>query len=73
MSNIPIEVILTPTQYRYYQSYFRDGKTMTDISIENDVNISTVCRVLKNARKRILEYCGGSENGKQANTGTKNI
>lgn len=55
----PYQAILTPRQYRYYAAYFRDGKTMQEISIENDVDISTICRVIKNARKRIIDYYKG--------------
>lgn len=54
--NVPAEVILTPRQYKYYKAYFRDGLRMADISIKYDVDISTVCRVLKSARKRLIEY-----------------
>lgn len=54
--NIPYEAILTPTQYRYYMAYFRGGKSLAEISIAYGVDISTVCRVIKNARRRIIEY-----------------
>lgn len=53
---VPIEIILTGTQLKYYREYFKNSKSMADISIMYGVDISTVCRVLKNARKRIIEY-----------------
>ena len=52
----PLETILTPKQLKYYTAYFRDAKKMVDISIENGVDISSVCRVIRNARKRIIDY-----------------
>ena len=54
--NVPAEVILTPKQYKYYKAYFRDGKKLADISIMYDVDITTVCRVLKSARRRMIDY-----------------
>lgn len=48
--------ILTPTQYKYWIEYFYNNHTLADISIMYDVHISTVCHVLKNARKRYLSY-----------------
>lgn len=56
---VPYEAILTPTQYRYYSAYFRDGLKLADISIKYDVDITTVCRVLKSARARIIKYYEG--------------
>lgn len=56
---VPYEAILTPTQYRYYRAYFHDGLKLADISIKYDVDITTVCRVLKNARARIIKYYKG--------------
>lgn len=54
--------ILTPTQYKYYVEYCYNGMLLTDISIKYDVDVSTVCRVIKNARKRILEYLERCDN-----------
>lgn len=56
--------ILTPTQYKYYVEYCYNGMLLTDISIKYDVDVSTVCRVIKNARKRMLKFFenGGNEN-----------
>lgn len=54
--NVPAEIILTPKQYKYYKAYFRDGKKLADISIMYDVDITTVCRVLKSARRRLINY-----------------
>lgn len=58
--------ILTPTQYKYYVEYCYNGMLLTDISIKYDVDVSTVCRVIKNARKRMLEFFenGVNENAK---------
>ena len=53
---LPLEIILTPKQIKYYTAYFRDGKTLAEISIENDVTISNVCHCIRNARRRIIEY-----------------
>lgn len=53
---VPYEAILTPKQYDYYRAYFREGKTLANISLMYGVDISTVCRVIKNARRRIIEY-----------------
>lgn len=56
--------ILTPTQYKYYVDYFYSGMLLADISIKYDVDVSTVCRVIKNARARMLKFFenGGNEN-----------
>lgn len=51
-----LKAILTPTQYRYYIYYMYGGLKLADIAIYFDVDISTVCRTIKNARKRILAY-----------------
>lgn len=53
---VPYEVILTPTQYNYYKAYFRGGKTLAEIADAYGVDITTVCRVIKNARRRIIDY-----------------
>lgn len=67
----PLEAILTPKQLLYYRSYFRDGKTMAAIAVENDVDITTVCRVIKSARHRLLSYYErGAYNGNKANERT---
>lgn len=48
-----LETNLTKTQYTYYMEYYDNNLTLADISIKYDVHITTVCRVLKNARRRI--------------------
>lgn len=52
----PLEIILTPTQLRYYRMYFRDAKTMGQIADVCGVDISTVCRTIKAARQRLLNH-----------------
>lgn len=57
--------ILTPTQYKYYTYYLYGGIKLADISVYFDVDISTVCRTIKSARKRVLKYLeskGGLQN-----------
>lgn len=56
--------VLTPTQYKYYVDYCYNGMLLTDISIKYGVDVSTVCRVIKNARARLLKFfeSGGNEN-----------
>ena len=56
--------VLTPTQYKYYVDYCYNGMLLTDISLKYDVDVSTVCRVIKNARARLLKFFenGGNEN-----------
>ena len=56
---IPLECILTPKQLLYYKEYFREGKTLSEISIKYDVSISNICHVLKTARRRIIDYYEG--------------
>lgn len=51
-----LKAILTPTQHRYYTYYMYGGLKLADIAMYFDVDISTVCRTIKNARKRILAY-----------------
>lgn len=51
-----LRVILTPTQYRYYTYYLYGGLKLADIAMYFDVDISTVCRTIKNAQKRVLRY-----------------
>ena len=48
-----IRTVLTKTQYKYWYDYIINDMTLTDISIKYDVHITTVCRVVKNARRRI--------------------
>ena len=49
---------LTKTQYNYWYAYYVLDKTLAEISIDYDVHISTVCHVLKNARKRLNSIYG---------------
>lgn len=58
MTNDQLRSILTKTQFRYWTAYYNDDQTLADISIMYDVHITTVCKVLKNARKRILQATG---------------
>lgn len=58
MTNDQLRAILTKTQFRYWTAYYNDEQTLADISIMYDVHITTVCKVLKNARKRILQATG---------------
>ena len=51
-----LRAILTPTQHRYYVYYMYGGLKLADIAMYFDVDISTVCRTIKNARKRIIAY-----------------
>lgn len=55
---LPLECILTPKQLLYYREYFREGKTLSEISIMYGVSVSNICHVLKLARRRIIEYYG---------------
>ena len=52
----PLEMILTRTQCKYYRAYFKDGKTMMQIAADNAVDVSTVCKTIKAARHRLLQY-----------------
>lgn len=47
--------VLTKTQFRYWYDYYINDMKLSDISIAYDVHITTVCHVLKNARKRVLQ------------------
>lgn len=60
-----LRAVLTPTQYRYYTGYIYAGKTLAELSVEYDRDITTICRTLKTARRRVLDYLekGGKENG----------
>ena len=52
-----LRAILTPKQYAYYTEYVYGTDRLADIAIRYDVDITTVCRVIKTARKRIINYC----------------
>lgn len=56
MTTTILRQILTTTQYKYYTEYFDNGKTLGEISIIYDVDITTVCRVIKAARRRIISF-----------------
>ena len=49
---------LTKTQYNYWYDYYVENMTLADISIKYDKHITTVCKVLKNARKRLETVYG---------------
>lgn len=51
-----LRAVLTPTQYRYYTDYLYRGLKLADISLQYDVDITTVCRTLQRARQRVLRY-----------------
>lgn len=51
-----LRAVLTPKQYRYYSAYLYGGQTLADISIQYDVDITTVCKTIKRARERVLQY-----------------
>lgn len=48
--------ILTKTQYKYWCDYYYNDMTLAEISIKYDVHITSVCHVLKNARRRFIAY-----------------
>lgn len=48
-----LQSVLTKKQYLYYMEYYDNGLLLSDISLKYDVDITTVCRVLKNAKRRI--------------------
>ena len=56
---------MTKTQYKYWYDYYVNDMKLVDISIKYDVHITTVCKVLKNARQRINAFYGKAvcENG----------
>lgn len=58
MNTIALKACLTKTQYKYWVEYFDNDMTLSDIAIKYDVHITTICHVLKNARKRIDEKYG---------------
>ena len=58
MTSEQLRSILTKTQYKYWVEYYDNDRTLADISIMYDVHITTVCKVMKNARKRILQANG---------------
>lgn len=51
-----LRAVLTPKQYRYYTAYLYGNQTLADISIDYDVSITTVCKTIKRARERVLQY-----------------
>ena len=51
-----LRAILTPVQYRYYTGYIYAGKGLAELSIEYDRDITTICRTIKKARLRVLDY-----------------
>lgn len=51
-----LRAVLTPVQYRYYTEYIYGGSTLADISIRYDRDITTICRTIKKARQRVLQY-----------------
>ena len=52
-SRVWLQSVLTKKQYLYYMEYYDNGLLLSDISLKYDVDITTVCRVLKNAKRRI--------------------
>lgn len=51
---------LTKKQYSYYYDYYVRNMTQEEIANKYGVHITTVGKVLKNARKRLIEW--GVEN-----------
>lgn len=44
--------ILTRTQYKYWVEYYYNGMNLREISEKYGVHITTVSKVMQNARKR---------------------
>ena len=47
---------VTPSQLRYVNAHYNEGKTMTEIAAEFGVNSSTVSRSLERARRHVRRY-----------------
>lgn len=56
VDDVLLRNVLTPTQYKYYADYYYKRMLLCDISLKYDVSISTVCRTIKRAVKRLNNY-----------------
>lgn len=57
MTTMQLKTILTKTQYKYWVDYFDNDMTLAEIALKYDVHITSVCHVIKNAKKRLnAEY-----------------
>lgn len=48
-----MKINLTKKQFLYWYDYYINNMKLADISIKYDVHITTVCKVMQNARKRL--------------------
>ena len=55
MSEMLLQAILTRKQYLYYNEY-RQGKAPAEIAARYRVDVSTVCRTLKRAKRKVIAY-----------------
>ena len=62
MEEMKLKAMLTPTQYKYYTDYLYNNMRLWQIADKYGVDITTVCRVIKTARKNIIKY-GGADIG----------
>ena len=53
MTTIQLKTVLTKTQYKYWVDYFDNDMTLAEIALKYDVHITSVCHVIKNAKKRL--------------------
>ena len=54
MTTMQLKTVLTKTQYKYWVDYFDNDMTLAEIALKYDVHITSVCHVIKNAKKRLL-------------------
>lgn len=53
-----MKINLTKKQFLYWYDYYINNMKLADISIKYDVHITTVCKVMQNARKRLNSIYG---------------
>ena len=53
MTTMQLKTILTKTQYKYWVDYFDNDMTLAEIALKYGVHITSVCHVIKNAKKRL--------------------
>lgn len=58
MTTMQLKTILTKTQYKYWVDYFDNDMTLAEIALKYDVHMTSVCHVIKNAKKRLNAACG---------------
>lgn len=51
-----LRAVLSPTQYKYYVAYVYYQKPLNEIAQYYGVGIPAVCRAIKRARVRVLDY-----------------